>query len=165
MSVTEALLTTGLAVVASVITAFVTARLQAASELRKWTRDIRLSYAQAANADGEEARRIAAQFAIGFVKILDTEERERYFIPANIRITLGRMPGNDIIVNDQMLSSKHCAFASDDRAVYIEDLGSTNRTLVNDAPVAGRVMLADADIIRVGKTRLEYRSLGRKPTE
>jgi pSer/pThr/pTyr-binding forkhead associated (FHA) protein len=59
-------------------------------------------------------------------------------------------------------SYRHCTFTSDKSSVYLEDLGATNPTTVNDKPVNGRVMLADKDIICVGHTRFEYRSLGRK---
>ena len=159
MSVSGALLTTGLAVVASVITAFVTARLQASSELRKWKHEIKLSYAQAASTDVEQARQIATQFAVGFVKFLDTDERKRFFIPANIRITLGRGPSCDIVINDVQASWQHSAFRSDNDAVYLEDFGFTNGTFVNDNRVSREIKLADKDILRIGDTRLQYGSL------
>jgi pSer/pThr/pTyr-binding forkhead associated (FHA) protein len=159
MSVAGALLTTGLAVAASVVTAMVTARLQASAELRKWQREIRLSYVEAASIDVDKARRVATQFAVGFIKSLDTDERERYFIPANVRITVGRAPENDIAINDTLLSWRHCSFVSEKAVVYLEDLGSTNRTIVNDEPVNGRRILVDKDIICLGHTRFEYRSL------
>lgn len=58
MSLAEALLAAGLAVLASVVTAVVTTRLQAAAELRKWQREMRLSFAQLAGSDESAARRV-----------------------------------------------------------------------------------------------------------
>jgi len=163
LSVSGALFTTGLAVVASVITAFVTARLQASAELRKWQQDIKLSYAQAASTDVELARQIATQFAIGFVKFIDTDDRKRFFIPANIRMTLGRDPACDIVISDSRASWKHSSLQSDNAAVYVEDFGTTNGTFVNDKRVDKKVRLADKDIIRIGDMRLQYWSLMKKP--
>lgn len=42
---------------------------------------------------------------------------------------------------------------------YIEDLGSTNFTYVNDKPVK-RVRLEDGDLIRIGKVMLKFDSSG-----
>jgi len=70
-----------------------------------------------------------------------------------------------------------CAFVSKSHAVlevvdgltddapyvfYLEDLGSTNKTYVNDKPVT-RVRLEDGDIIRIGKTTLKFDATGVLP--
>lgn len=70
-----------------------------------------------------------------------------------------------------------CAFVSKSHAVievvdgltddtpylfYLEDLGSTNKTYVNDKPVT-RVRLEDGDIIRIGQTTLKFDGSGLMP--
>ncbi len=45
---------------------------------------------------------------------------------------------------------------------YLEDLGSTNHTYVNDKPVE-RVKLQDGDVIQIGKTTLKFDSSGEQP--
>ena len=46
--------------------------------------------------------------------------------------TLGRKAGNDIVLDNLAVSGNHCAFELRGLAdVFVEDLGSTNGTLVN----------------------------------
>ena len=46
------------------------------------------------------------------------------------RTTLGRKPGNDIVLDNAAVSGQHCVFELRGLAdVYVEDLGSTNGTL------------------------------------
>lgn len=159
---TDAVLTAGLAIVASVLTAMVTARLQATAELRKWEREMKLSFAATSSTDVEAARRLGEQFAVGFVKVLSGEQRERFFIPANARITIGRGKENYIDVNEPGASRRHCGLASDERNAYLEDYGSTSGVLVNGQRQSGRgVALADGDIITIGATELQYWRLER----
>lgn len=72
-------------------------------------------------------------------------------------ISLGRKPGNDIQIDDATVSSQHVRFLREESAYldghfdyYIEDLGSTNGTLVNGLGV-DRQLLKHGDRIQVGK--------------
>ena len=68
--------------------------------------------------------------------------------------TLGRGPGVDIALNDPAVSRLHCELVRRGPHVYVCDLGlSSNGTLVNGRPV-GRRLLADGDVLQVGRTRL-----------
>lgn len=76
------------------------------------------------------------------------------------RTTLGRRAHNDIVLDDRAVSGDHCVFdlegASD---VYLEDIGSTNGTHLNDKMVCDRrVRLHDRDEVRVGKIHLQFLS-------
>ena len=44
-----------------------------------------------------------------------------------------------------------------DEAVLLQDLGSTNGTLVQDVPIAGEVRLTDGAEIQIGSVRLKLR--------
>lgn len=68
--------------------------------------------------------------------------------------TLGRDLGSSVVLDDPYASAQHAALTFRGRAWYVEDLGSTNGTYVNGAPVAGVTGLAYGDEIRIGDVRL-----------
>ena len=79
-----------------------------------------------------------------------------------VQMRIGRASDNEIIVNDETVSSYHAlitirpAQQNDKIREYIlEDLNSTNQTFVNNKSVA-RHLLQEGDIIRVGNTRLKF---------
>ena len=65
----------------------------------------------------------------------------------------------DIRLPDTGVSRKHVDVQLDGGTVAVEDLGSTNGTLVNGRRV-GRQELADGDVIRIGHSVLVYRQDG-----
>ncbi|RYF17771.1 MAG: FHA domain-containing protein [Comamonadaceae bacterium] len=81
------------------------------------------------------------------------------------RTTLGRKPGNDIVLDTLVVSGQHCAFDLEGVAdVYVEDLGSTNGTYVNDRMVKGRTRLRDGDVLAIGPYRIRYLQASEEPT-
>lgn len=68
--------------------------------------------------------------------------------------TLGRDLGSSVVVDDSYASAQHAVLTFRGRAWYVEDLGSTNGTHVNGAPVVGVAALAYGDEIRIGDVRL-----------
>ena len=72
-------------------------------------------------------------------------------------ILLGRLAECDICVDSQEVSGRHAQIerSEADGAYYIEDLGSTNHTFVNEKPVE-RVRLHDADVVRIGWTVFKF---------
>ncbi len=65
--------------------------------------------------------------------------------------TIGRESGNDIVIADASISSRHARISRTPEGFTIEDLGSRNGTFVNGEPVKQVVALNDNDIIRLGK--------------
>ena len=64
------------------------------------------------------------------------------------RTTLGRRPRNDIVLDNLAVSGEHCVFELEGLAnVFIEDLGSTNGTFVNNRKVTTRQQLHDGDVM------------------
>ena len=67
---------------------------------------------------------------------------------------VGGAPQLDVAVLDSTTSSRHAAIHFDPSRgiVYVEDLGSTNGTFVNDVPIGhnGRRELRDNDRVRFG---------------
>jgi hypothetical protein len=72
---------------------------------------------------------------------------------------LGRGTEADIRLPDTGVSRKHADVQLHGGTVTVEDLGSTNGTLVNGRRV-GRQELADGDVIRIGHSVLVYRQDG-----
>lgn len=62
-----------------------------------------------------------------------------------------------IRVRARWVSRRHCRIWDADGETWIEDLGSTNGTFVNDARLTGPVRLSDGDLVTLGrKTRLPW---------
>ena len=71
------------------------------------------------------------------------------------RITIGRRPQNDIVLDDPAISGQHAAIVTTDVDVCLEDLNSTNGTQVNGQPVR-KHFLQDDDVIELARYRIRY---------
>lgn len=67
-------------------------------------------------------------------------------------LTFGRGPDNDITLDDTQVSRNHARLLRRGDEVIIEDLGSTNGTLINGKPITGQHVLQPADIISIGSS-------------
>jgi pSer/pThr/pTyr-binding forkhead associated (FHA) protein len=82
------------------------------------------------------------------------------------RTTLGRRPDNDIVLDTMVVSGSHCAFDLVGVAdVFLQDLGSTNGTYVNDHMVKSRTRLQDGDVIAIGPFRIKYLQASEQPSK
>ncbi|MFP5319338.1 MAG: FHA domain-containing protein [Acidimicrobiia bacterium] len=73
-------------------------------------------------------------------------------------VTVGRADGNDIVIDDPAVSRHHLVFERLAAGWSAHDVHSLNGTLVNGEPiVAGRPLYHD-DQIRVGDTKIVYRT-------
>lgn len=70
-------------------------------------------------------------------------------------LVLGRSTGADFRLSAPGVSRQHCRFDFRDGAYWVEDLGSTNHTRVNEQVVETH-RLADGDRLRLGQTVLKY---------
>jgi pSer/pThr/pTyr-binding forkhead associated (FHA) protein len=69
--------------------------------------------------------------------------------------TLGRAARADVVVADPSVSAEHARVTRVGRAWVVTDLGSTNGTRVNEAPVSGKTSLANGDVLEIGRVRLQ----------
>jgi len=75
------------------------------------------------------------------------------------RTTIGRKPHNDIQIDNLAVSGEHAVIVTILNDSFLEDLGSTNGTLVNGQPIK-KHFLQNADVIELGKYKLKYISDG-----
>ncbi len=71
------------------------------------------------------------------------------------RVTIGRRPHNDVVIDNLAVSGEHAAIERGAEGVFLEDLGSTNGTFLNGRPIQ-RAPLQHRDTFDVGKYRLRY---------
>jgi pSer/pThr/pTyr-binding forkhead associated (FHA) protein len=69
-------------------------------------------------------------------------------------ITIGRGPFNFVQLNSESLSSQHASIHINNERARIEDLGSTNGTLINNMPVHQSTDLMHGDVITLGSEKL-----------
>lgn len=85
-------------------------------------------------------------------KVLATFETE------NELISVGRSSKNDIQIDNLAVSGAHATIKKVMNAYFIEDLGSTNGTFVNEKKVA-KYELLDGDEVIIGKHSLVFHYL------
>jgi pSer/pThr/pTyr-binding forkhead associated (FHA) protein len=71
------------------------------------------------------------------------------------RLAIGRKPDNDLVIDDPGVSGHHALIFSEEGVFFIEDLGSTNGTFVNDAKIQ-KEKLKISDRVAVGAHVLIY---------
>ena len=71
------------------------------------------------------------------------------------QIKIGRRPSNDIHIDNLAISGEHAVIKVIGRDAFLEDLGSTNGTLVNGNPITQHI-LQHGDLIALGKYHLRY---------
>jgi len=71
------------------------------------------------------------------------------------RSTIGRKPHNDIQIDNLAVSGEHAIIMTILNDSFLEDLGSTNGTLVNGQPVK-KHFLQNNDVVEIGKYKLKY---------
>lgn len=73
-------------------------------------------------------------------------------IPVNSSLTIGRDDKNNLVLVDKFVSSNHAIIKLKNDRYYIEDLKSTNGTLLNDNRITQREWLKNKDMIQIGET-------------
>ncbi|WP_130811448.1 FHA domain-containing protein [Olsenella sp. Marseille-P4559] len=67
-------------------------------------------------------------------------------------VVVGRSPSSDIVIDEPYVSATHARFTIQGPALVLEDLGSTNGTMVNGHVIDQPVTLRDGDEVQIGDT-------------
>ena len=70
-------------------------------------------------------------------------------------VTVGRASTSDIVLDENYVSSTHARFVPRGQFYFVEDLGSTNGTFVNEKPVT-EAQLRFESRVRIGETVFRY---------
>ncbi len=70
--------------------------------------------------------------------------------------SIGRLPECTITIDDGNVSREHARIKPGASGYVVQDLGSTNGTLVNGQRISGTRMLADGDIVSFGSTHVRF---------
>jgi pSer/pThr/pTyr-binding forkhead associated (FHA) protein len=70
-------------------------------------------------------------------------------------VRIGREPGSELVVADDFVSTRHAQVVPDARGPVLEDLGSTNGTVLNGAVLSSPAALAAGDEIVIGTVRMK----------
>jgi pSer/pThr/pTyr-binding forkhead associated (FHA) protein len=91
---------------------------------------------------------------------LDDTSRIQQFLSAEI--TIGRDPDCECVIDSKTVSARHARLSFHQSQWWLEDLGSTNGTLLNQEPVGERAVLALGDQLQCGEAILtveEYKAI------
>jgi predicted component of type VI protein secretion system len=98
---------------------------------------------------------ISARLVISGVIVANKE-----YVLSTEPVIIGRENANDLVLKDPEMSRRHARITYQAGRYYVEDLGSTNGTFLNDQPVRVQTPLNHGDVIRLGESiRLTYYGL------
>lgn len=90
------------------------------------------------------------------LKVVDPPQRRGRVFELGEEVTVGRSPGCAVsLEDDTFASSIHARVFRRNGELWLEDLGSTNGTWLNNDRVAGLERLQRGDRVKVGSTILE----------
>ena len=75
-------------------------------------------------------------------------------LPLNGPLVVGRSPGSDIVINADYVSGRHARFALFSDTLVVEDMGSTNGTLVDGKRIAAPTTLEPGSLVSIGDVTL-----------
>lgn len=72
-------------------------------------------------------------------------------------VLIGRAPECTLVLDDDYASNRHARVFQREGQWWVEDLGSTNGTLVSDQRIEGVVPFKSGARVRIGRTEIELR--------
>lgn len=92
---------------------------------------------------------------MGKLIITESSGASRELVLDKERVSIGRHADNDICLNDKAVSGHHAVIITILSDSFLEDLDSTNGTLVNGKQIA-KHPLSDGDTVSIGRNSLRY---------
>ncbi|HEU0163606.1 MAG TPA: FHA domain-containing protein [Thermomicrobiales bacterium] len=96
----------------------------------------------------------SASPVISMLEVLDPAQsslRRGERIPLDLYSTIGRRQDNSIVLDDTFVSNRHAEIVYDGGSWWLEDIGSTNGTIVNDVRATSRIPIGPGDIVQFGR--------------
>lgn len=117
-------------------------------------REVSASSAELALAAPRQRRRRAPRNAPGVLTVVEGRQTGLRIPMAGV-VGIGRAPDSALQIDDDYASTRHAQLVTgDDGHWYLEDLRSTNGTLLNDRAISDRVKVTAGDVIKVGRTTM-----------
>jgi two-component system cell cycle response regulator len=88
--------------------------------------------------------------------VIHGEELGRKYDLSDDETSIGRSSKADVQVDQDSVSRNHAKLVNDGTRLTIEDLGSTNGTIVNDEHIEGQAKLRNGDLIKIGRTIFKF---------
>jgi pSer/pThr/pTyr-binding forkhead associated (FHA) protein len=90
--------------------------------------------------------------------ILEPPDRQGQEFALGEELTVGRAGGCGVMIpDDTFVSQLHARVFRRDGDLYVEDLGSTNGTYLNNKKITAAVAMRKGDKLKIGKTTMEVR--------
>ena len=112
----------------------------------------------------EERLQQAGRQGVCLLEWADGPKKGQRVMLSGPRTTLGRRPGNTIVLDDRMASGHHAEVVKDLNGYTIRDLGSTNGIMVNGTPTTESALTHGARL-RVGNSRFVFKDPSMKDIE
>lgn len=104
----------------------------------------------------EELAGVVAEAPVARLRVEQGAVDKMVFDLVTDRVVLGRRLDNDIVIHDSNVSRHHAELVREGDTYLVQDSGSANGTVVNDAPLERPMRLAPGDVIRVGEAVFVY---------
>jgi pSer/pThr/pTyr-binding forkhead associated (FHA) protein len=110
---------------------------------------LRIMYKDVKN--GDKRRVLKKAFGLEIINSGDNPNLKKGgIVPIRGNLTIGRKEDNMVIINDPYVSSYHAKIYVKNTDYLLEDLGSTNGTLLNEEKLEGKAYLNPGDEIEIG---------------
>ena len=90
------------------------------------------------------------------LEVMGPQGREFVSLDQN-RLSIGKSDEAQLVIHDDAVSRVHLVLERIGPAWYVEDVGSTNGTLLNGDRLFGKRPIRDRDELTLGRTRIVYR--------
>jgi hypothetical protein len=97
--------------------------------------------------------------ALALVVVSGPRELKGLKVALDRTVRIGREPGLEVVVADDFVSTRHARVVPGPSGPVLEDLGSTNGTVLNGAPLGSPVVLTVGDEVVLGTVRMKVTQL------
>jgi len=79
-----------------------------------------------------------------------------HVVPLHAQTSIGRGPANALALDDGAVSTDHAIVTWRNDDWWIQDVGSTNGTLLNNRRISAVTKLQTGDVIQIGRVKLRF---------